>query len=69
MSNRIVEALMLFCNGTPPNHLAYGDDFDSLSDDESLELQDWCASNAKYKWMTGYAIMAAALTLVVVSDE
>ena len=61
--NRIGQALWAITGKIPPDFVT-GCDFRGLTDQQMVKLQDWCASNARFNWMTGIGVMEAAEKLV-----
>jgi hypothetical protein len=61
------EAYSLFLEVTPPKRICRPPE--QLTDEEYLELQDWCSEAGKRQWMTGIGVIEAVNGLVETSME
>lgn len=59
------DVLSALCGGAEPPDFVTDQFFTyQLTEEEQLELQDWCACNVKPEWLTGIGTMEAADALV-----
>lgn len=62
------EALAAVVGKEPPDYVQ-GFDLKALTDQQQMDLQDWCSLNAKPFWATGLSMIEAAELIVAGAIE
>lgn len=63
------EALRVTCGGEEPPQFVRGYTVKTLTDEQVMELQDWCSVNCKPEWGTGIGALEAAEHIVEMAVE